>query len=370
MMNYFTELLSDYTVQTIVMGAAVLGMFSGLLGTWAVVRRQSLLGDAVAHAALPGIALAFLIIGTKNTFYLLTGAALAGWLAVLWIRGITINTRIKYDTALAIALATFFGFGMVLITFIQRMPNAQQGGLEAFLFGQAATLLRSDVITMAIIAGVATLILLLFWKEFKIISFDPQFAHASGFNIKAPDILLNTLIVVAIVLGLQAVGVVLMSALIIAPAAAARQWTNKLWVMSLLAAIIGAMSGVIGSALSGSFTKLPTGPLIVLTSIVFVAVSFLFAPHRGLVAVFVQRLKNKKRVALDTLLMQLYGISGTHSNMQHPHSLSILKPLPSFNRNTIKLLSDKNLIKITDSKEWSLTDEGIRRAQKLIETGG
>ncbi len=369
-MTYFKELMSDYTLQTIVMGTAVLGMFSGLLGTWAVVRRQSLLGDAVAHAALPGIALAFLIIGTKNTFYLLIGAALAGWLAVLWIRGITLNTRIKYDTALAVVLAVFFGFGMVLITFIQRMPNAQQGGLEAFLFGQAATLLRSDVVTMSIIAGAATLILLLFWKEFKIISFDPQFASASGFNIKAPDILLNTLIVVAIVLGLQAVGVVLMSALLIAPAAAARQWTNKLWVMSLLAAVIGAMSGIIGSAISGSVTKLPTGPLIVLTSIVFVAISFLFAPQRGLLAVFVQRFKNKKRVALDTLLMHLYGISGTHSNMQHPHSLNILKPLPSFNRNAIKQLSDRKLIKITENKEWSLTETGIKRAKELIETGG
>jgi len=228
LIDFFYQMASDYTIQTIVMGTAVLGLLSGLLGTWAVLRRQSLLGDAVAHAALPGIAIAFLISGEKNTLFIFAGAAVAGWIATLWIRGIAINTRIKSDTALAVVLAVFFGFGMVLITLIQQMPNARQAGLESFLFGQAATLLRHDVAIMAIIAGVAVVTVFLFWKEFKLLAFDQQYANSLGFNIKFLDILLNTLIVIAIVIGLQAVGVVLMSALLIAPAAAARQWTNKL----------------------------------------------------------------------------------------------------------------------------------------------
>lgn len=370
LIDFFIQLSSDYTIQTIVMGTAVLGLLSGLLGTWAVLRRQSLLGDAVAHAALPGIAIAFLITGEKNTLFIFAGAGIAGWIATLWIRGIAINTRIKSDTALAVVLAVFFGFGMVLITFIQRMPNAQQAGLESFLFGQAATLLRHDVAVMAIIAGLTIVIVGLFWKEFKLLTFDPQFASSVGFKIKFLDILLNTLIVIAIVIGLQAVGVVLMSALLIAPAAAARQWTNKLSAMALLAAFFGALSGVTGTILSTAMANLPTGPLIVLSSVSIVFISFLFAPQRGLIARFILKMKAKRRIALDTMLVHLYHICRKHKNRYEPHSLNLLKPLPEYNKATINHLLDNELISLTKSKEWCLTDKGIMKAEQLIETGG
>ncbi|MBE0639466.1 MAG: metal ABC transporter permease [Bacteroidales bacterium] len=369
-MKFFVDLFTDYTIQTIVMGTAVLGLVSGLLGTWAVLRRQSLLGDAVAHASLPGIAVAFLITGVKNSLFFFVGAALAGWLATIWISSITNNTRIKSDTALAIVLAVFFGFGMVLITFIQRMPNANQAGLESFLFGQAATMLRQDVITISIIAGAVFAIVGLFWKEFKLLTFDPQFAHSIGFNIKLLDTLLNTLIVIAIVLGLQAAGVVLMSALLIAPAAAARQWTNKLKRMAILASIFGLISGVVGTAISSTASNLSTGPVIVLISIFIVAISFLFAPQRGLIAQFFLKQKNKKRIALNTMLVNIYQICGQHENQEHLHSISILKPLPSFNKVTINKLSENGLIRLIDMKQWCLTEKGINKAKQIIENGG
>jgi manganese/zinc/iron transport system permease protein len=370
LIDFIHQMFTDYTIQTIVMGTAVLGLLSGLLGTWAVLRRQSLLGDAVAHAALPGIAIAFLISGEKNTLLILAGAAAAGWIATLWIRGITLNTRIKSDTALAVVMAVFFGFGMVLITLIQQMPNARQAGLESFLFGQAATLLRHDVAIMAIIAGVALVTVFLFWKEFKLLAFDQQYANSLGFNIKFLDILLNTLIVVAIIIGLQAVGVVLMSALLIAPAAAARQWTNKLGAMALLAAIFGALSGITGTFLSGAMAKMPTGPLIVLSSVSIVIFSFLFAPQRGLIAQFILKMKVKKRIAHDTLLVHLYHICRKHKSKYEPHSLKLLKPLPDYNNATIKHLHDQKLITLTKKKEWCLTEKGIMKVEQLIKTGG
>jgi manganese/zinc/iron transport system ATP- binding protein len=229
-------MILDYTLRTVALGTAVLGIVSGSLGAFAVLRRQSLLGDAMSHAALPGIVLAFLLTRSKTPVVLLLGAILAGWLAALLMSTTVRHTRIKQDSALGLLLSVFFGFGLVLLTFVQRIPDAGQAGLNRYLFGQAATLLQQDIITMAALGGVALTIMLLFWKEFKLLSFDPGFGASLGFPMRALDTLLTTLIVVAIVVGLQAVGVVLMSAMIVAPAAAARQWTNRLSVMVALSA--------------------------------------------------------------------------------------------------------------------------------------
>ncbi|CAI8029790.1 Zinc transport system membrane protein TroD [Geodia barretti] len=227
----------------VAIGAALLGAVSGSLGTYAVLRRQSLLGDAISHAALPGVAIAFLLTGSKTPLILVLGAALAGWLGTLLILSIVRLTRIKYDSALGIVLSTFFGFGLVLHTLIQRTGNANQAGLDTFLFGQAATVLESDVLTIGILGGVAIIIMFVFWKELKLLVFDEGFAASLGFPIRVLDILLTSLLVIAIVLGLQAVGAVLMSAMLVAPAVAARQWTNKLSLMMFLAACFGALAG-------------------------------------------------------------------------------------------------------------------------------
>ena len=277
------DLINDYTLRTVAMGAAVVGIVAGSLGCFAVLRRQALVGDAMSHAALPGIALAYLLTGTKDNLVLLVGAAIAGWLATLAVMGIVRSSRVKFDSALGLVLSVFFGFGLMLLTFIQRRPDASQAGLDKYLFGQAATLVEDDVQTMAVLGGIALVVMLILWKEFKLLSFDFDFAATIGYPVRVLDILLTTLIVVAIVVGLQAVGVVLMSAMIVAPAAASRQWTNRLGVMVLLAAFFGALAGVIGATLSSTIPRLPTGPTIVVSITVIVFLSFLFAPNRGLV---------------------------------------------------------------------------------------
>src|SRR5690554_3415897 len=201
--EYIKLVFSDYTLRTITFGTAILGAVTGMLGSFAVLRKQSLLGDAISHAALPGIALAFLITGTKDSNVLLIGALISGLIGTFWIRGITSKTHLKSDTALGLILSVFFGFGILLLTFIQKLPNADQAGLDKYLFGQAATLMESDVWLMTLVTGLCLIVLLLFWKEFKILLFDKDYALTLGFNTKLIDILITSFIVLAIVLGLQ-----------------------------------------------------------------------------------------------------------------------------------------------------------------------
>ena len=288
----------DYTLMIVAIGAALLGTVSGALGTYAVLRRQSLLGDAISHAALPGIAIAFLLTGSKTPLILVLGAAIAGWLGTLVILSIVRLTRIKYDSALAIVLSTFFGFGLVLHTLIQRTGNANQAGLDTFIFGQAATILARDVLTIGILGGVALIIMLVFWKELKLLVFDEGFAASIGFPPRALDILLTSLLVIAIVLGLQAVGAVLMSAMLVAPAVAARQWTNRLQLMVFLAACFGALAGVIGTIISSTASRIPTGPTIVLCATVIVGISITLAPNRGLAWGWLRQQRNRRNLEM------------------------------------------------------------------------
>mgnify|MGYP000607093207 CR=1 FL=1 len=367
--EYIELLFNDYTLRTITIGTAVLGAICGMLGSFAVLRKQSLLGDAISHAALPGIAIAFLVVGAKDNSVLLLGALLSGLLGAFWIKSITTKTHLKSDTALGLILSLFFGVGMLLLTFIQKQPNANQAGLEDYLFGQAATLLEEDVWFMIWITGICLAILLLFWKEFKLMLFDADYTKTLGFNIKALDILITSFIVIAIILGLQTVGVVLMSAMLLAPAAAARQWTNSLAVMVGLAALFGASSGVIGTAISASQQNLSTGPVIVLIASAFVLVSFIFSPSRGLLFREIRFWKNRNDLKLHKTLAFMYDIAKTHSDISHPHTIKILNNFQGFTKKSLKKLEDKNLITV-EGTNWAMTEEGFDTAKNLYSQNG
>ena len=362
--EYFSLVFSDYTLRTITLGTAILGAVTGMLGSFAVLRKQSLLGDAISHAALPGIAIAFLITGAKDSNILLLGALVSGLIGTFWIRGIITKTHLKSDTALGLILSLFFGFGMLLLTFIQKQPNANQAGLDKYLFGQAATLVESDVWLMAGVTVVCLFVLLLFWKEFKILLFDADYTKTLGFNTKFIDVLITTFIVLAIVLGLQTVGVVLMSAMLLAPAAAARQWTNSLGIMVFLAAIFGAFSGVLGTAISASQNNLSTGPIIVLVAATVVVFSFVFSPSRGLLFKQIRFIKNRRDLELHKTLAFMYHIAETHEDISHPHTIKILNNFQGYTRGTLQKLVKKNYVTL-DGNMWSLTEEGFNTAENL-----
>ena len=362
--EYISLVFSDYTLRTITFGTAILGAVTGMLGSFAVLRKESLLGDAISHAALPGIAIAFLITGIKDGNVLLIGALISGLIGTFWIRGIVAKTHLKSDTALGLILSLFFGFGMLLLTFIQKQPDANQAGLDKYLFGQAATLVESDVWMMTISTGVCLFILMLFWKEFKLLLFDKDYTKTLGFNTQFIDILITTFIVLAIVLGLQTVGVVLMSAMLLAPAAAARQWTNSLAMMVFLAALFGSLSGVFGTAISASQNNLPTGPIIVLVASVFVIFSFVFSPSRGLLFKQIRFIKNRRDLELHKTLAFMFNIAENHENISHPHAIKILNNFQGYTRKTLQKLVKKNFVTL-DGNMWSLTDEGFKTASNL-----
>lgn len=362
--DYLKLVSSDYTLRTISLGTAVLGAVTGMLGSFAVLRKQSLLGDAISHAALPGIALAFLVTGSKDSNVLLIGALISGLIGTFWIRGIITKTHLKSDTALGLILSLFFGFGMLLLTFIQKQPNANQAGLDKYLFGQAATLVESDVWLMSFVTGLCLLVLLFFWKEFKILLFDKDYAETLGFNTKFIDILITSFIVLAIVLGLQTVGVVLMSAMLLAPAAAARQWTNSLGMMVFLAAIIGALSGVFGTAISSTQNNLSTGPVIVLVASIFVLFSFIFSPSRGILFRQLRLMINRNDLELQKTLAFMHNIVENHEDISHPHAIKILNNFQGYSRKSLQKLVEKNYVTI-DGTMWSMTPEGFTAANNL-----
>jgi len=360
------DLLTDYTLRNVALGSAILGVVSGSLGTFTVLRRQALLGDAISHATLPGIALAFLLTFSKAPLVLLLGAAIAGWIATLLVMVVVGQTRIKDDAALGLVLSVFFGFGLVLLTFVQKLPVASQAGLDKFLFGQAATLMEQDVQAMAVLGVPALLIMLLFWKELKLLAFDADYGETQGFSMRWLDVLLMTLLVIAIVIGLQTVGVVLMSAMVIAPAAAARQWTDKLGTLVLLAALFGAFSGIAGALISSSAAHLPTGPTIVIVVSLVVAFSLAFAPNRGMVWSWVRMRRHRRELRYATVLGNMAMLAGQHDNPEHGHEFAAIQAMSGriAIRSSLRELKERELVRFTEGEGWSLTKKGLERASK------
>lgn len=368
-MEFVSDLFFDYTLRTVALGSATLGVVSGALGSYAVLRRQSLMGDAISHAALPGIALAFLLTGSKATLVLIVGAALAGWLGTLCILAVVRTTKIKYDTSLGLILSVFFGVGLVLLTFIQKRPDAAQAGLERFLFGQAATMLASDVLTMAALGLLALFCVGTFWKEFKLLSFDPDYGGSIGFPMRFLDVLLTSLLVIAIVIGLQTVGVVLMSAMLIAPAAAARQWTDRFGRMVALAALFGAASGVTGALVSSTTERMPTGPTIVICATAIVVFSLLFASNRGVLWRWIQDRRSRSRLRTEAVLCDLFSLASQHPDPHHPHSAAALRAMSGGHggvAESLRALEARKWVTRKGADAWALTEAGVQEARRLL----
>lgn len=284
MMEEILLVLSDYTFRIVALGTSLLGLMSGVIGSFTTLQKESLLGDALSHAALPGIVIGFLLIGRKEWTFLLTGALISGLLATFIIQWMNQGNKVKFDNALSLILSSFFGFGLVLMTFAQRSANANQAGLENFIYGQASAMLIRDVQILMIATIIGISLIIIFWKELKIFVFDPQYTKTLGFNTKFIRFLISMIMVVTIILGLESVGVILMSALLVGPAVAARQWTNRLGLMVALSGIFGMVSGFTGTLISSMFAQIPTGPTIVVVLSIIIFISLLLAPQRGILA--------------------------------------------------------------------------------------
>ena len=293
-------ILQSYTTQMVLLGTALLGLASGIAGTFAVLRKESLIGDGLSHAALPGVVIAFLLTGIKDIEVLIIGAALSS-ITAAWLITITVeNSKIKFDGALATILSAFFGLGMVLLTYLQSLNNAGQAGLSKFIFGQAATILARDVYITSAAALIIIVLTALFWKELKLISFDVEYAKTLQIPVTFTLILYRSLLIMTIIIGIQSVGAVLISSLLIAPAVGARQWTNKLGTMCILAGFFGMISAIGGTIWSTSVQKLPTGPAIIVILSVIVLLSLIFAPNRGILWQIRKNRQSKRALLSET----------------------------------------------------------------------
>lgn len=311
MIESFLMMVKEPNTQWVLFGTMLLGIASGVLGCIAFLRKQSLIGDAVAHAALPGICLAFMFTGEKLMFPLLIGAAISGLAAAYLIQFIVKSTIIKEDAAICLILSSFFGLGIVLLTKIAQMPSGDKSGLNDFIFGKAASMVGGDVRLMAGAAFCLIVLTFLLLKELKVMTFDPNFAKGLGLKTAAINFIFVTMLVIAIVIGIQAVGVILMAALLIIPAISARYWTDSLTVMVILSACFGALSGMAGTIISTFGEGLATGPFIVVFATAMFIFSMLFAPKRGLLTSFAKRVFRDRRLKEE---LQLYREGGKEYN--------------------------------------------------------
>lgn len=304
------EFLGNHTYRMVFFGTMTIGLVSGALGSFAYLRKQSLISDVVSHAALPGTLLAFLtavvVLGVdgRNMIALIVGAVVIGTLAVLFANGVARVSKIRIDTAMAISLTIFFGAGMLLMRIITNGAFPGKGGIQDYLFGNASVITIADLTTSIVVGALALLLMLVFWKEFALRTFDPDHSTVLGFRARTIDTLMFATIVIATVIGVKAVGLVLMVAFVVTPPAAARQWTRTLPGMVALSAVFGAIGSGLGAYLSIVLGKVPTGPLIVLTLFAIFLVSLLFSPRRSIITRAVSRARARATLRRELLREQ------------------------------------------------------------------
>ena len=370
-------LQAGFNSTSVILGTTFLGTAAGIVGCFSLLRKRALVGDALAHCTLPGLAVAYLCshfagLEGKNLVALLSGATIFGLLGVLAIQLITHHTRIKEDAAIGSVLSCFFGLGILLLSVIQSVGSGSAGGLAHFIYGQTAALSRSDSFVTLILALGATLCAILFIKEFRLVCFDREFAATQGWPVQGIDILLMTLVVLVTVIGLQSVGLLLIVALLIIPAASARFWTERLNVMTVLAGAIGGLSGYFGAITSSLIPRMPAGAIIVLVAGALFIFSFLFAPRRGVLAGGWRMLSLRIQVAIDHLLRELYEALEREGEVNEK-AVPVLN-LRSYRQWSIpfrvllkSLLQFRRILLVSpDSKTLSLTPNGIVKATQLI----
>lgn len=370
-MDSLSDFLSfaDPNIRFVVIGSVLLTASSAIVGSFTFLNKRSLVGDAIAHAVLPGICLGFLLSGTKNPLFLIPGAFITGWLSLVVVDFVTRKTRLKEDTAIGLVLSVFFGFGIVLLTVIQKSGNAAQSGLDHFLFGKAAALVGNDLYTFAFVAVLLLIAVFLLFKEFALLAFDKDFARAIGLPVRRIELVLTSLVVLAVVIGIQAVGVVLMAAILITPAAAARFWTDKIKVMFLLASMFGALSGLAGAYISYVAPAMPTGPWIVIVISTIAFISFFLAPKRGVVSRLLKQGSIRKTINDENVLKALYQLGEESKNFYMQRSADEIIRRRKFERKNLiavlkRLRSQGYLEQV--GQLWGLTEAGKVRGQRVV----
>ncbi len=312
-------MLQDYNTRVVLLGTVLLGIAAGLLGVYLLLRRRVLIGDAISHATLPGVALAYLWTLShgqeKSLLWLLMGAAISGSMGGVVVLALRHIAKIREDAALGIVLSVFFGAGVSLMSIVQQQPGGNSAGLEAFIYGKAASMTSEDVWLCGIVALIVLGALIAFSKELNVLCFDIELARSQGWPVLALDSLLIGLVVAVTIVGLQAVGLILIIALLVIPAASARFWTHDLRHMMWISAVIGAISCAAGTLLSAAVAKLPSGATIVLAACALFLLSFAFGRQRGVAWRLVRNYELRREQDMQHFLRAFYEILESKNNL-------------------------------------------------------
>lgn len=362
-------LLEEPNVQMVVAGTLLLCGMAALVGCFTFLRKRSLVGDAVSHSVLPGICLAFLLSGEKNPLILLLGALATGLLSLILMEALSRNRLTRPDTAISLMLSFFFGLGILLLTYIQHQGNASQAGLDKFIFGKAASITEADVQLFLISGIIITAAVIVLLRGFYLISFDEDYARVTGFPIKLLRLALSVLTVWTVAIGIQAVGVVLMAALLITPALAARFWTHSIGKMLIIAAIFGMISGYTGSFVSYLAPAMPTGPWIVVMATIIAIISMFLAPERGLYARWKIRSRNQEKTLLENILKLFYQIGEKSNQLQGTILEEDLLNNRAFGpqelQSGLRKLTSLGLLEHS-LHAYRLTNKGLAEAQRVV----
>jgi manganese/zinc/iron transport system permease protein len=318
-------LQAGYNAALVAIGAALLGFAAGSSGTFLFLRKRALVSDAVAHATLPGVGLAFIVMVAlggdgRSLPGLLAGSALTAWLGLLLIEWITRRTRLAEDAAIGAVLGVFFGLGIVLLTVVQSMSSGRQAGLEGFLLGSTAGMLFEDAVIIAVGGSLAILATWLLRRPMTLVAFDSDYAAALGYDVRRIDLAMMGLVMAVTVIGLKLVGLILIVAMLIIPAVTARFWSERAHRVVWIAGGLGAAAGYLGAAISASAPALPTGPIIVLVAAAIFVASLLLAPGRGVLAALLRHRGFQARVHRRQGLLAL----AAQHPIREPYTLRLL----------------------------------------------
>lgn len=374
--------LGDYNTRLVVIGTMLLGLAAGVIGSFMLLRKRALMGDALSHATLPGIAGGFLFMQAiggegKSLPALLAGATISGVLGMLSILAIRRYTKLKEDAALGIVLSVYFGLGAAMLGVITRLPTGSQAGLENYILGKTASMVRQDVILIAGAAAATVALSLAFFKEFKLICFDQDYAASLGWPVVKLDVLMMLLVIAVTVIGLQAVGLILVIALLILPPTAARFWSENLNHMVIVSAGIGAISGFLGAAASALLPNLPAGATIVCVAAVFFVLSMVFGSSRGIIVRAVRHRSLINTIARQNLLRALFeqsspdddgrgGPAGPRMPVEFAEMLEARSWSPRQLRRNLRLGEAQGLVRRDSKGLFHLTEMGLPEAARVM----
>lgn len=365
--------LEEYNTRVVVLGVMALGAAAGLIGTFLLLRKRALTADALSHATLPGISVAFMVAVAlggdgKSMFGLLLGAFVFGCIGVLLILAIRHTTRLKDDAAIGIVLSVLFGLGLCLLKIATEMPGGSAAGLQGFIFGKAASMVASDAMTMLAVAVGVLLVTGILRKEFTLLCFDEKFSTSQGWPVIKLDIILMAMVAIVTVIALQSVGLVLAVAMLIIPAASARYWAKNITSLLILSAFIGCLCGWLGATVSALVPRMPTGPVIVLICGFWFIVSFIFGRNNGIVINQWQRIQLQRRVGMQHILRAMWEVREDKSDKTF--RIESIVRLRSWKHAAVyallKRARNKKYVTSLQQGEWIVTESGFAEAKRVV----